>query len=86
MISRKMRDDLPPFDIRKKPVKGFLGIKKMVPTTKFEQRAIKNYLMNKYPDRYFLDDLNEFNTLPESDDSEIIDDIETLEKILKNES
>lgn len=36
---------------------------KMVPTTKKEQRQMKAVLMKKYPDRYFIDDLKEYNSV-----------------------
>ncbi len=69
MLSKKakLRKDLPPIDIRKKTVKGFLGSKKMVPMTKKEQKKVKAELMKKYPDRYYLDDLNEWNSVDEED-------------------
>lgn len=57
----KPRRDLPALNITKKPVKGMFGRTKMVPTTKKEQRQMKTALMKKYPDRYFVDDLKEYN-------------------------
>lgn len=59
----KLRRDLPAIDITKKPVKGMFGRTKMVPTTKKEQRQMKAVLMKKYPDRYFVDDLKEYNSV-----------------------
>ncbi len=59
----KLRKDLPAIDIRKKPVKGFFGGAKWVPATKKEQRQIKVELMKKYPERYFVDDLREWNSV-----------------------
>lgn len=51
---KKLRDDLPAIDIRRKSVKGFFGKAKWVPASKREQRKIKELLMQKYPDRYML--------------------------------
>lgn len=59
----KLRRDLPAIDITKKPVKGMFGRTKMVPTTKKEQRQMKAVLMKKYPDRYFVDDSKEYNSV-----------------------
>ena len=60
---KKLRDDLPAIVIRKKPVKGFFGKTKLVPASKKEQRQIKAKLMERYPDRWFVDDLNEWNSV-----------------------
>ncbi len=62
----KLNKKLPAIDIRKKQVKGVFG-EKMVATTKSEQRKMKDELMKQYPDRYFLDDLNEWNSVKEED-------------------
>ena len=70
---RKLRDDLPAIDIRKKPVKGFFGKTKWVPASKKEQRQMKAKLMEQYPDRWFVDDLNEWNSV---DKLKWINDIE----------
>lgn len=70
---KKLRDDLPAIDITKKPTKGFFGKTKWVPATKREQRKIKEALMKKYPDRYFVDDLNEWNSIKPSDNLPWID-------------
>lgn len=59
----RLRKDLPAIDIRQKEVKGFLGGTKLVPRSKKEQREIKYELMKKYPDRYFVDDLHEKNSV-----------------------
>ena len=73
---KKPRKDLPAIDISKKAVKGLFGKKKLVPTTKKEQRKIKAYLMQQYPDRYYIDDLNEWNSIKPRDALSWIDDIE----------
>lgn len=59
----RLRKDLPAIDIRKKPVKGFFGGTKWVSASKKEQRQMKAELMKKYPDRYFVDDLKEWNSI-----------------------
>lgn len=60
---RNLRNDLPVFDLRKKPVKGLFGQTKLVATTKKEQRVIKKLLMEQYSDRYYVDDLCEWNSI-----------------------
>ena len=59
----KLRKDLPAIDIRQKQVEGFFGRKKLVSRSKKEQRLIKKELMKQYPDRYYVDDLNEWNSI-----------------------
>ncbi len=73
----KLRSDLPAIDITRKPAKGMFGRTKMVPTTKDEQRRMKADLMKKYPDRYFIDDLKEYNSVKY--DLSWIDRIEAFE-------
>ena len=60
---KALREDLPAIDITKKPVRGLFGRKKYVHTTKKEQRQIKKTLMEEYPDRYYVDDLKEWNSI-----------------------
>lgn len=55
---RKLRKDLPVIDLTKKPQKSLFGKIKHVPTSKREQRKLKQELMKTYPDRYYVDDLN----------------------------
>ncbi len=76
-----LREDLPPIDIRKKAVKGKFGVTKMVPTTKKEQRELKARLMEQYPDRFFLDDLHERNSV--TCDLSWIDRLEDLDAFLE---
>ena len=76
---RKFRKDLPAIDIRKKEVKGFFGGTKLVPRSKKEQRQVKYELMKQYPDRYFIDDLHEINSV---DPLGWIDAIETMDAFL----
>ncbi len=76
-----LRTDLPAIDIRKKQEKGFFGGTKWVPASKKEQRQMKAALMEEYPDRLFLDDLKEWNSVQE-DELSWIDDIEALDAIL----
>lgn len=59
----KLRRDIPAIDIRNKKVKGFFGGTKLVPRSKKEQRKLKYELMKQYPDRYFIDDLHEKNSV-----------------------
>lgn len=73
---KKLRKDLPAIDITKKPVKGFFGKTKLVPTTKREQQEIKARLMKQYPDRYYVDELKEWNSIAPRDELSWIDDIE----------
>ena len=61
----RLRKDLPAIVINKKRVKGLFGGTKLVAVSKSEQRKTKKILMEKYPDRYFVDDLNEWNSINE---------------------
>ena len=78
---RKLRNDLPVIDLRKKSVKGLFGKTKLVATTKKEQRAIKKKLMEYYPDRYYVNDLYEWNSISGRDDLSWIDDIEAYDAL-----
>ncbi len=71
----KLRKDLPALDIRKKQVKGMFGRKKLVARSKREQRKVKNELMKQFPDRYFVDDLHDKNSVSVKD---WVDDIEAF--------
>lgn len=79
---KKLRKDLPAIDIRQKPVKGFFGKTKLVPASKSEQRKLKKRLMEKYPDRYYVDDLNEWNSIKGRDNLLWIDDIESFDAFM----
>lgn len=79
---KKIRKDLPAIDIRQKPVKGFFGKTKLVPASKSEQRKLKKRLMEKYPDRYYVDDLNEWNSIKGRDNLLWIDDIESFDAFM----
>ncbi len=68
---KKLRTDLPPLDIRKKAVKGMFGRTKFVKRSKGEQRKVKAKLRKQYPDRYFVDDLHEWNSVKEDDGCDI---------------
>ncbi|MDO4501420.1 MAG: hypothetical protein Q4B60_09165 [Erysipelotrichaceae bacterium] len=72
---KKYRKDLPAINITKKEVKGIFGQKKLVPRSKKEQRELKRKLMEQYPDRYFIDDLREANSI---DPLDWIDRIEAI--------
>lgn len=77
-----LRKDLPAIDLRKKPVKGLFGRTKLVPTTEREQRKWKKSLMERYPDRYYVDDLCEWNSISGKDaDLAWIDEIEAIDAL-----
>lgn len=77
-----LRKDLPAIDISKKPVRGLFGKEKYVPTTKKEQRQIKKALMEEYPDRYYIDDLKEWNSIsPTEMELRWIDEIEAFDAL-----
>ena len=79
---KSLRKDLPAIDISHKPAKGWFGRTKLVPTTKREQRAIKKKLVEQYPDRYFVDDLNEWNSISRKDiELAWIDEIEAIDSL-----
>ncbi len=64
MFGRKrLRKDLPPLYIREKPVRGMFGRTKMVRRSIREQRKVKAELMKQYPDRYYVDDLHQWNSV-----------------------
>jgi hypothetical protein len=81
---KKLLDDLPAIDIRRKPVKGFFGRTKWVPASKREQRKIKELLMKKYPDRYYVDDLNEWNSVKSGGSLSWIDEIEMFDAMMND--
>lgn len=65
---KKYRKDLPAIDISTVEVKGLFGRTKVVPRSKREQRKLKRELMQQYPDRYFIDDLKEKNSIKPIDE------------------
>lgn len=75
----RLRKDLLAIDIRKKPVRGLFGKTKWVAASRKEQKKIKEVLMEKYPDRYYMDDLNEWNSIKPADDLSWIDELEMLD-------
>ena len=79
---KKLKKDLPAIDIHQKKVKGFWGEIKLVSTSKGEQRKLKRILMEHYPDRYYVDDLREWNSIEPRDELSWIDDIEALDAFL----
>lgn len=84
MFGKRFRKDLPPIDISKVEVKGLFGKKKLVPRSKREQRKLKRELMQQYPDRYFIDDLNEKNSIKPRDELSWIDDIEAMDALFND--
>lgn len=78
---KKYRKDLPAIDISTVEVKGLFGRTKVVPRSKREQRKVKRELMQQYPDRYFIDDLNEKNSIKPRDELSWIDDIEAYDAL-----
>ena len=67
-FGKKLRKDLPAIDISKKKEKGLFGREKIVPRSKKEQRKLKAELIKQYPDRYFVDDLGEYNSIKPRDE------------------
>ena len=43
---------------------------------------MKAVLMEQYPDRYYVDDLNEWNSTKQTDDLSWIDELEMLEAMM----
>lgn len=79
---KKLRKDLPAIDISRKPTKGWFGRTKLIPTSKREQREMKQRLMKQYPDRYFVDDLGEWNSIsPTEKEIAWIDEVEALDAL-----
>lgn len=81
-FGKKLRKDLPAIDISKKKVKGFFGRAKIVPRSKKEQRKLKAELIKQYPDRYFVDNLGEHNSIKPRDELSWIDDIEAFYAVM----
>ena len=75
----RLRKDLPAIDIWKKPVRGLFGKTKWVAASRKEQKKMKAGLMEQYPDRYYMDDLNEWNSTKQTDDLSWIDELEMLD-------
>lgn len=78
-FGKKLRRDLPAIDISKKKAKGFFGRAKIVPRSKKEQQKLKAKLIKQYPDRYFVDNLGEYNSIKPRDELSWIDDIEAFD-------
>ena len=83
-FGKKLRKDLPAIDISKKKEKGFFGREKIVPRSKKEQRKLKAELVKRYPDRYFIDDLGEYNSIKPRDELSWIDDIEAFDAFMND--
>ncbi len=80
---KKLRRDLPAINMRKKPQKGLFRKTKWVPASKREQRKMKEQLMKQYQDRYFFDDLHEWNSV---DSLAWIDQIEEIDAFMDYQS
>lgn len=79
---KALRKDLPAIDISRKQAKGWFGRTKLVPTTKREQRKIKVKLMELYPDRYYVDNLNDWNSIsPKEIELAWIDEVEAIDAL-----
>ena len=63
-------------------MRGLFGKIKWVAASRKEQKKMKAKLMEKYPDRYYMDDLNEWNSTKQTDDLSWIDDLEMLEAMM----
>lgn len=81
-FGKKLRKDLSAIDISKKKVKGFFGREKTVPRSKKEQHKLKAELIKQYPDRYFVDNLGEYNSIKPRDELSWIDDIEAFDAFM----
>lgn len=82
-LKKKLRKDLPPIDISHKAERGLFGRVKSVPRTKREQRKLKAILTQQYPDRYFVDDLKEYNSIKSRDQLSWIDDLEAFDMLME---
>ena len=79
---KSLRKDLPAIDITRKQAKVLFGRTKLVPTTKREQRKIKVKLMELYPDRYYVDNLNDWNSIsPKEIELAWIDEVEAIDAL-----
>ncbi len=58
----ELRKDVPAIDIRTKTVIGFWGKRKEVRLSPRKQKKIKKELMKYFPDRYYLDNLGQWNS------------------------
>ena len=58
----ELRKDVPAIDIRTKTVIGFWGKEKEVDLSPRKQKKIKKELMKYFPDRYYLDNLGQWNS------------------------
>lgn len=83
LFRKKLRKDLPPIDISHKAEKGLFGRVKSVPRSKKEQRKLKALLIQQYPDRYFIDDLKEYNSIKPRDSLYWIDDLEMFDMLME---
>ena len=83
-FSKKLRKDLPAIDISKKKEKCLFGREKIVPRSKKEQHKLKAELVKQYPDRYFVDDLGEYNSIKPRDELSWIDDIEAFDAFMND--
>lgn len=56
MFGRKKRQPAPAYDATQKLVKTWWGGKKLVPTTKAEQKKLKAAILERNPDAVVIDD------------------------------
>lgn len=79
---KKLRKDLPAIDISRKQAKGWFVRTKLIPTNKREQRIMKKKLMEHFPDRHFVDDLHEWNSIsPKEIELKWIDEVEAIDAL-----
>ena len=71
----------PLIDITRKRVKTWWGGTKLVPTTKKEQKLMKDYLQKKYPE-YIVVDTTEKKRLQCEAELRWIDEVEALDALL----
>jgi len=82
LFGRKRKQQSKPIiDITQKRVKTWWGGTKLIPTTKKEQRAMKEYLQKHHPE-YIVIDTAEKKRLQRQVDLQWIDDLELLDALL----
>ena len=78
---RKHKEPVPMIDITQKRVKTWWGGTKLVPTTKKEQKLMKDYLLKNHPE-YIVVDAAEKKRLQREAELQWIDEVEALDALL----
>ena len=79
MFGKKKKIPLPAFDVTQKVVRTWWGGKKMVPTTKAEQKKMKAQILAVYPEATILD-----SEMKKRKDIEWIDRVEELDALFSD--